>query len=428
MAAAVIHQLLLDMLGAHQPHVDDKGLTGGGELLPVGLLTLFLTVASNKDGALGMVAVSQRNTGVGGGTGSGRDAGHHREGDTFIGQHFQLLAATAKHKGIAPFQPHYPVARFGERNQQAIGLLLRHAVGACLLADRHQSSVAAYQIEDLGGDQLVVEHHFSLLNLLQRLESQEARIAGARADQHHLAHFAFRLIEAIAQPLLGPLPILFFNQASEGVGGKGALPEAATIGNRGEHPFGLVTHPAGELGQPAKMARQQALQPLAQQAHQHRRLAAAGDRHHQRRAIDDRGKDKAGTLGVIHHVDEQTQLVGTLIDEGVDFEIISRRHYQNLACQMGRGEALGKMGKTTGKFHKFRFKLRGDDGQSGSGRQQQARLAQGHFAPAHQQHRAPVQLGKHRQIIHFDPSLGIRLIWGDYRQGHLSLKIIKNAF
>ena len=227
----MIHQLLLNMLGAHQPHVDDQGLTGGGELLPVGLLALFLAVAGNKDGALGVITVSERNAGIGGGTGCSRDAGHHREGDAFIGQHFQLLAPPAKHKGIAPFQPHYPVARLGVLHQQAIGLLLRHAVGSRLLADRHQSGIAAHQIEDLGGDQLVVKHHFSLLNLLQRLEGQEARIAGARADQHHFSYFAFRLIEAIAQPLLGTLPILFLNQAGEGVGSKGALPEAATIGN-----------------------------------------------------------------------------------------------------------------------------------------------------------------------------------------------------
>ena len=144
------------------------------------------------------------------------------------------------------------------------------------------------------------------------------------------------------------------------------------------------------------MAWQQALQPLAQQAYQHRRLATAGDRHHQRRAIDDRGEDKAGALGVIHHVDEQTQLIGTLINQCVDFEIVGRRHYQNLACQMGRGEALGQMGETTGEFRKFRFKLRGDQGQPGTGRQQQARLAQGNLAPAHQQYRAAFQLGKHR--------------------------------
>lgn len=67
-------------------------------------------------------------------------------------------------------------------------------MGARLLADRYQSGIAAHQIEDLGGDQLVVEHHFGLLNLLQRLEGQEARVTGARADQYNLAHFAFRLV------------------------------------------------------------------------------------------------------------------------------------------------------------------------------------------------------------------------------------------
>ena len=375
-----------------------------------------------------MVAVSERNARIGGGTGGGRDAGHHREGDALLGQHLQLFAATAEHEGIAPLEPHHPVARLGVFHQQAIGLLLRHAVGAGLLADRHQGGIAAHQIEDLGGDQLVIEHHFGLLNLLQRLEGQQARIAGARPHQHHLAHFALRQVEAIVQPLLGPLPIFFLNQTGQGVGGKGALPETATIGDRREHPLGLVAHPAGELGQPTEMARQQALQTLAQQAHQHRRLAAAGDGHHDGAAIDDGGEDKAGALGVVHHVDEQTELVGALIDQGVDFEIVGSGHHQDLASQMGRGEALRQMGEAIGKLVEVGFQFGGDQSQPGTGRQQQARLAQGHFAPSHQQHRATVQFGKHRQIIHFGPSLGTRLIWGDYRQGCLSLKIIKNAF
>ncbi len=424
----MVHQLQLDVLGAHQPHVDDQGLAGSGELLPIGLLALLLAVARDKDGALGMVAVGERNARIGGGTGGSCDAGHHGEGDALLCQHFQLLAATAEHEGIPPLEPHHPVARPGVFNQQAVGLFLGHAVGAGLLADRHQGGIAAHQVQDLGGDQLVVEHHLGLLDLLQRLEGQQARIAGSRPYQHHLAHFAFRIVEPLVQPLLGPLPIGFLNQTGQGVGGKRPLPEAAAVGNGGEHPLGPVAYPTGELGQAAEVARQQALEPLAQQAHQHRRLAAAGDRHHDGAAIDDGGEDKAGALGVVHHVDEQTELVGALIDQSVHLEVVGGGYHQDLAGQVGRGEALRQMGEATGKFMEVGFQLGGDQGQPGTGRQQQARLAQGHFAPTHQQHRATVQFGKHRQIIHFGPSLGTRLIWGDYRQGCLSLKIIKNAF
>ena len=85
-----------------------------------------------------------------------------------------------------------------------------------------------------------------------------------------------------------------------------------------------------------------------------------------------------------------------MINQRVDFEAVGCRHHQDLTCQMGRGEALRQMGETTGKFRKFRFKLWGDQGQPGTGCQQQARLAQGNLAPAHQQYRAAFQLGKHR--------------------------------
>ncbi len=144
------------------------------------------------------------------------------------------------------------------------------------------------------------------------------------------------------------------------------------------------------------MAGQQTLESLAQQAHQDGGLATAGDGHHQGRAIYDGGKDETGTLGVIHHIDEQTQLVGTLIDQGVDFEIVGGGHHQQLTGQVRRGEALDQMGKTAGKFGEFGFNLGGDQGQPCACCQQQACLAQGHLAPAYQQDGAAFQPGKHR--------------------------------
>ncbi|MNQ34838.1 hypothetical protein D3C85_483090 [compost metagenome] len=343
-----------------------------------------------------MVAVSERNARIGGGTGGSRDAGHHGEGNALLCQHFQLLAATAEHERIPPLEAHHPVARPGVFHQQAIGLFLGHAVGTGLLADRHQGGVTAHQVQDLRGDQLVIEHHFGLLDLLQRLEGQQARIPWARPYQHHFSHFGLGLVQPVIEPVLGPMPIGFLDQTGEGVGGKGALPEAAAIGERSEHPLGLDPHPARELGQSAEMAGQQALEPFAQQAHQHGRLATAGDGHHQGRTVDDGGEDKAGALGIVHHIDEQTELVGALIDQGIDLEIVGRRHHQDLASQMGRIEARRHMGEATGKLMEFGLELGRDQGQPGTCRQQKARLAQGDLAPAHQQYRAAFQPGKHR--------------------------------
>ena len=269
-------------------------------------------------------------------------------------------------------------------------------MGTGLLADRHQGGVTAHQVQDLRGDQLVIEHHFGLLNLLQRLEGQQARIPWARPHQYHLAHFALGFVQPLIEPALCPLPILFLNQTGEGVGGEGPLPEAAAIGERSEHPLGLDPHPARELGQSAQMAGQQALESLAQQTHQHRGLAAAGDGHHQGRAVDDRGEDKAGALGVVHHIHKEPELVGALIDEGVDLEAVGGSHHQDLAGQMGRVEASRHMGEATGKLMEVGLELGGDQGQPGTCRQQQARLAQGNLAPAHQQYRAAFQPGKHR--------------------------------
>ncbi len=225
------HQLLLNMFGAHQPHVDNQGLLGHGELLPVGLLALFLAVARDEDGTLGVVAVGKRDTGISGGASGGRDAGHHGEGDPLCRQHLQLLAATAKHEGITALEAHHTVTRPGVFHQEAVGLFLGHAVGTGLLADRDQGGITAHQIQDLRRDQLVIEHHFRLLDLLQRLEGQQTRIARARTDQHHLAHLALGLVEPVIEPGFGTLPILLFDKPCQGVGGKCPLPEAATIRN-----------------------------------------------------------------------------------------------------------------------------------------------------------------------------------------------------
>ncbi|MNE87851.1 hypothetical protein D3C80_1850920 [compost metagenome] len=54
------------------------------------------------------------------------------------------------------------------------------------------------------------------------------------------------------------------------------------------------------------------------------------------------------------------------------------------------------MGETVAEFTKRRIELGGDQGQLGTRRQQQARLAQGNLAAPHQQYRAAFQLGKHR--------------------------------
>ena len=144
------------------------------------------------------------------------------------------------------------------------------------------------------------------------------------------------------------------------------------------------------------MAGQQTLESLAQQAHQDGGLATAGDGNHQGRAIYDGGKDETGAFGVIHHIDEQTQLVGALINQGVDLEIVGGGHHQDLIGQMGRRKTLDQMSETAGKFGEFGFNLGGDQGQPCACRQQQTRLAQGHLAPAYQQDGAAFQPGKHR--------------------------------
>ena len=90
------------------------------------------------------------------------------------------------------------------------------------------------------------------------------------------------------------------------------------------------------------MLGQQGFEFFPQQAGQHRGLAAGGDGHHQRRAVDDRRHDEAGAFRVIHHVGEDPRLIGALVDQGVHLAPIGGGHHQPLARQLLRREFTGQ--------------------------------------------------------------------------------------
>ena len=89
-----------------------------------------------------MVAMGERDAGVGGAGERGGDAGYDFELDAVRAQHFQFLAAAAEHERIAALQPHHALAGARVLEHQRVDLLLRGVVvaAACLPTSMRSAS------------------------------------------------------------------------------------------------------------------------------------------------------------------------------------------------------------------------------------------------------------------------------------------------
>ena len=81
-----------------------------------------------------MVAVGQRDAGIGGAGHGGGDAGYHFEGNVVPAQEFQFLATAPEHERVAAFQPHHALAGACVLQHQRMDVVLAHAVAAGRLA------------------------------------------------------------------------------------------------------------------------------------------------------------------------------------------------------------------------------------------------------------------------------------------------------
>ncbi len=134
-----------------------------------------------------MVAVGERNAGIGGAGDGGGDAGNHLEADAVRAQEFQLFAAAAEHEWVAALQPYHAATGPGVFQHQAVNLFLPGAMALRRLADLDEVRAVPSQAQDLRADQAVVQHHLGLTQCAQRMPGEQARIAGAGADQAHVA-------------------------------------------------------------------------------------------------------------------------------------------------------------------------------------------------------------------------------------------------
>src|SRR5690606_5473228 len=150
-------------------------------------------VAGDEALRLRVIAMRQRNAGVGGAAGSCGNARHDLEGNTRRGQFLDLLTTTTEDDGTPALQEQPALGLLLELHPQATDVLLRHGVLRTLLADMDALGIAAAEVEDGLTDETVVEHDVRLLHQAQRAEGQQIRITRTGTNEVDLTLRRFRL-------------------------------------------------------------------------------------------------------------------------------------------------------------------------------------------------------------------------------------------
>jgi hypothetical protein len=144
-------------------------------------------MAGDENAGLRVIAMRQRNAGIGRAPARRRDARTHLERNAMLGELLDLLAAAPEDERIAALEPQHALALFGQRHQHLADFLLRHGMVGAALADIDALGLAADEIEDVVADQPVVEHDIGLLHEPLGAEGEQIGIARPGADEIDLA-------------------------------------------------------------------------------------------------------------------------------------------------------------------------------------------------------------------------------------------------
>ena len=145
-------------------------------------------VCGDEAHRLRVIAMGQRDAGVGGAGQRGGDAGHDFVADAVRAQEFEFFAAAAKNESVATLQAHHTLAGAGVFEHERMDCFLRYMMMARCLADFDAFSVAAGEVEHFGADQTVVQDHVGFVEQTQAAQRQQAGVAGTGADQRDAAY------------------------------------------------------------------------------------------------------------------------------------------------------------------------------------------------------------------------------------------------
>ena len=123
---------------------------------------------------------------------AGRNARNDAERNACRRQRHRLLAAAAEYEGIAALEPQHPLAGARQSNQPLADIGLQRRRLAAALAGKFEPRLRPGQRQDALIDQRVVNHDISLRQTGQRIEREQARIAGPSAGEPDMAGFEDR--------------------------------------------------------------------------------------------------------------------------------------------------------------------------------------------------------------------------------------------
>ena len=166
-------------------------------LVPVqfGLGLRRVLVAGDESDAGRVVAMGQRNAGIGRHRSCRGHARDDLEGDAVVDEFLGLLAAAAEDEGVAALEPRHDLALFRLPDDEAIDLVLGQRVAASLLAHVDELGIGPAMLQQPLVGEIIVDHHVGLLDAVQALDRDEAGVAGPGADEVDFA----RWYELIAQ-------------------------------------------------------------------------------------------------------------------------------------------------------------------------------------------------------------------------------------
>ena len=140
-------------------------------------------VSRQKAHARGGAAVGERDAELAPDAGGSGDAWDDPNLVPARHERLHLLAAAAEHQRIAALEPDDGRAAAGETEEHLLDLVLRARVEARLLPHVQHVRVGGDEVQDRGRDEAVVHHHVRSLHQMVRLERQQPRVAGTRADE-----------------------------------------------------------------------------------------------------------------------------------------------------------------------------------------------------------------------------------------------------
>ncbi|KAG0934913.1 hypothetical protein G6F31_016021 [Rhizopus arrhizus] len=202
---------------------------------------------------LRMLAMRQRDAGIGRTGQRGGDAGHHFIAHAMRAQIFQFFAAPSKDERVAAFQAHHAPARLCVFHQQRVDACLGGVmVFAGQLADRHAVGIAARQRHDVVADQAVIQNDVGFVQGAQRLQRQQAGGPRACPHQHHAAVGGRqRRSQCIGQGGFSPGGLLLAQKSGHGAVQQPVIEAAARaqVGVAGPDALAIGSGQAGQLAQ-----------------------------------------------------------------------------------------------------------------------------------------------------------------------------------